>query len=72
MIIQEYLENDLVLTYSDQGMYIQGGSPVGTYTEAIDPKEKILSGERSYIETNILIPPPEEQEEQESQEEESE
>ena len=51
MIIQEFLEGDLVRTYSDKGMLIHGGSPEGDYAEAIDP----ISFERVYIETDIPV-----------------
>lgn len=53
MIVREFLDNDLVRTYSDQGMYIHGGFPEADYEEAIDP----ISMNREYIETNIPIPP---------------
>ena len=52
MIIQEYIENDLVKTYSDQGMMIRGGVPEGLYDVAIDPKRL----GRTYVETDIPIP----------------
>ena len=55
MIVQENIGNDLVKTYSDQGMMIQGGFPEGLYVEAIDP----ISAGRTYIETDIPIPPEE-------------
>lgn len=51
MIIQERLENDLIKTYSDIGMYIRGGQPEGLYEEAIDP----ISAGRTYVETDIPI-----------------
>lgn len=51
MIVQEEIGNDLVKTFSDQGMYIRGGFPVGLYAEAIDPVEL----GRTYIETDIPI-----------------
>lgn len=51
MIVQENIGNDLVRTYSDQGMMIQGGFPEGLYAEAIDP----ISAGRTYIETDIPI-----------------
>lgn len=51
MIKQEYLENDLVRTYSDLGVYIHGGFPESDYEEAIDP----VSANRTYTETNIPI-----------------
>ena len=51
MIIQENIGNDLVRTYSDQGMMIQGGFPEGLYEEAIDP----ASAGRVYVETDIPI-----------------
>jgi hypothetical protein len=49
MIIREILENGFILTYSDQGFYIHGGSPEADYAEAVD------SVERTYTETNIPI-----------------
>lgn len=51
MIIQEFLEGDLVRTYSDKEMLIHGGSPEGDYVETIDP----ISLERVYIETDIPV-----------------
>lgn len=51
MIVQENIGNDLIRTYSDQGMMIQGGFPVGLYAEATDP----ISAGRTYIETDIPI-----------------
>ena len=51
MIVQENIGNDLVRTYSDQGMMIQGGFPEGLYAEAIDPAEM----GRTYVETDIPI-----------------
>lgn len=51
MIVQENIGNDLVRTYSDKGMMIQGGFPEGLYAEAIDP----ISTGRTYIETDIPI-----------------
>ena len=50
MIKTEIIDN-LVKTYSDQGMKIHGGMPEGDYDEAFDP---IDSG-RTYTETNIPI-----------------
>lgn len=58
MIVQENIGNDLVRTYSDQGMMIQGGFPEGLYAEAIDP----ISAGRTYIETDIPVPPDEQPE----------
>jgi hypothetical protein len=58
MIVQENIGNDLVKTYSDQGMMIQGGFPEGLYDEAIDP----ISAGRTYVETEIPIPPEEQPE----------
>lgn len=55
MIITELLENDLVKTYSDQGVYIHGGFPEADYIEAVDPVDL----HREYIETDIPIPVPE-------------
>ena len=57
MIVQENIGNDLVRTYSDQGMMIQGGFPEGLYAEAIDP----ISAGRTYIETDIPVPEEEQQ-----------
>ncbi len=51
MIIQEQLENNLILTYSDANVYIHGGFPEGNYTQAIDPANL----NRTYIETDIPI-----------------
>lgn len=59
MIIQEDIGNDLVKTYSDQGMMIRGGVPEGLYDIAIDPKRL----GRTYVETDIPIPTEEEPEE---------
>lgn len=50
MIVQEVM-GDLVKTYSDRGMMIRGGFPVGLYAEAVDP----VSMGRVYEETNIPI-----------------
>lgn len=63
MIIQEYIGNDLVKTYSDMGMMIQGGKPIGLYPEAIDP----IGANRVYVETDIPINPQEEETTQESE-----
>ena len=51
MIRQEQLDETLVRTYSDRGVYIFGGEPEGNYDEAIDPIGVI----REYIETDIPI-----------------
>lgn len=51
MIVQEFLENNLVHIYSDQGMMIHGGFPEGDYAEAIDP----IYMNRTYVETDIPI-----------------
>lgn len=61
MIVQEYIGNDLVKTYSDQGMYIRGGFPESLYVEAVDP----ISLHRVYVETDIPINPQEEETTQE-------
>lgn len=58
MIVQENIGNNLVKTYSDKGMMIQGGVPEGLYAEAIDPIEL----HRTYIETDIPIEVPDEEE----------
>lgn len=55
MVIYEDLQNGLVKSYSDAGFYIQGGMPIGEYTEAIDPKNL----NRKYTETSKKIPVPE-------------
>ena len=39
MIIQEQIENDLVKTYSDNGMMIRKIGTEELYSEAIDPKK---------------------------------
>ena len=51
MIIQEQIENDLVKTYSDNGMMIRKIGTDELYSEAIDPKKF----NRQYEETNIPI-----------------
>lgn len=52
MIIQERI-GEYIRTYSDQGVYIHGGSPEADYAEAIDP----ASLGRTYTETDRPIPP---------------
>ena len=44
-------EKQFTRTYSDNGMLIRGGNPIGNYIEAIDPTEL----GRTYVETNIPI-----------------
>ena len=51
MIIQEQIENDLVKTYSDNGMMIRKIGTDEIYSEAIDPKKF----NREYEETDIPI-----------------
>ena len=51
MIVQEQIENDLVKTYSDNGMMIQKIGTDELYSEAIDPKKF----NRQYEETDIPI-----------------
>ena len=51
MIIQEQIENDLVKTYSDNGMMIRKIGTEELYSEAIDPKKF----NRQYEETDIPI-----------------
>ena len=51
MIIQEHIENDLVKTYSDNGMMIRKIGTDEIYSEAIDPKKF----NREYEETDIPI-----------------
>lgn len=50
MIIYE-TNGDFVTAYSDQGVYIYGGSPEGNYATATDP----ASAGRVYTETDIPI-----------------
>ena len=50
MIKTEIIDN-LVKTYSDQGMKIHGGMPEADYDEAYDP----IDSARIYFETNIPI-----------------
>ena len=52
MVIYEEQDDGTIKAYSDNGMLIQGGFPVGLYAEAYDPKD----WERTYMETNIPIP----------------
>ena len=51
MIVQEQIENDLVKTYSDNGMMIRKIGTEEIYSEAIDPKKF----NRQYEETDIPI-----------------
>ena len=51
MIIQEQINETLVRTYSDRGVYIHGGYPEADYEEVVDP----ISAERTYIETDRTI-----------------
>ncbi len=51
MIIQEFLDNNLVRTYSDLGVKIHGGFPESDYDEVVDP----VSMNRQYVETDIPI-----------------
>ena len=51
MIVQEQIENDLVKTYSDNGMMIRKIGTEELYSEAIDPKKF----NRQYEETDIPI-----------------
>ena len=51
MIVQEQIENDLVKTYSDNGMMIRKIGTDELYSEAIDPKKF----NREYEETDIPI-----------------
>ena len=52
MVVYE-THGDLVTAYSDQWVYIHGGSPEGNYATATDP----VSAERVYTETDIHIEP---------------
>ena len=52
MVIYEEQEGGIIKAYSDAGMMIQGGFPLGMYEEAYDPKEL----NRTYTETDIPIP----------------
>ena len=51
MIVQEQIENDLVKTYSDNGMMIKKIGTDEIYSEAIDPKKF----NREYEETDTPI-----------------
>lgn len=51
MIVQEQIENDLVKTYSDNGMMIRKIGTDEIYSEAIDPKKF----NREYEETDTPI-----------------
>lgn len=51
MIIQERVNETLVRTYSDRGVYIHGGYPEANYIEAVDP----ISMNRTYTETDTPI-----------------
>ena len=51
MIVQEQIENDLIKTYSDNGMMIRKIGTDELYSEAIDPQKF----NRQYEETDILI-----------------
>ena len=51
MIVQEQINETLVRTYSNMGMYIQGGNPEGLYVDAID----LISEHKTYVETGIPI-----------------
>ena len=51
MIIQEQIENDLVKTYSDNGVMIRKIGTEELYSEAIDPRKF----NRQYEETDIQI-----------------
>ena len=53
-------DQQFVITYSDAGFYIHGGSPEGDYSEACDPADL----GRTYTETDIPI----EQDEAEAEE----
>lgn len=52
MIVREFLDNDLVRSYSDQHVYIHGGFPEGDYEESVDP----VSANRVFVETDVPIP----------------
>ena len=51
MIIQEtYISEDgrrLIRRYSDRGVYIHGGNPVGDYEDSIDPEDAVVSFEET-------------------------
>ncbi len=51
MIVQEIINENLIRTYSDSGVYIHGGYPEADYAEVIDP----ISAGRTYVETDIAI-----------------
>lgn len=53
MIIQEHFEvngKDFIRTYSDEGRYVVGGNPSGSYAQALDPAEF----NREYTEGDLL------------------
>ena len=52
MIVREFLDNDLVRTYSDKHVYIHGGFPESDYEESVDP----VSANRVFVETDVPIP----------------
>lgn len=49
MIVTKELENGLIVTYSDEGFKVHGGSPEADYDVAIDPADQ----NRTYTETDI-------------------
>lgn len=51
MIISETLSDGTIMTYSDLGVYIHGGSPESDYSVAYDP----AGANRTYVETDVHI-----------------
>lgn len=60
MIIQEIIDDMVIRTYSDKGVYIYGGNPKGNWADAID----LIENHMEYTETDIPIPPQEMTEEE--------
>lgn len=57
MIVYEEQIDGTIKAYSDNGMMLSGGFPIGLYEEAYDPKQS----NRVYVETDIPIFASEEQ-----------
>ena len=51
MIVYEEQIDGTIKAYSDIGMMLSGGFPIGLYEEAYDPKQS----NRTYVETDIPI-----------------
>lgn len=54
-IIQEIINETLVRTYSDKGVYIHGGDPEQDWVDAID----LIENHMEYTETDVPILPQE-------------